>query len=338
MSSTLTPAPPAFTTTPSPPEPRSPTVEEWARMSPEQRDAIEEDLFLAACEHEKALRENLSAEELATMADSEAHGSATWSTRGALRAFFGRTGSSLYVAANMAVFYPGETRFEPDLLAVRDIPLRDRDSYVVLKEGKGLDLVIEILYKGKRKKDLTHNVERYAELGIPEYFVADLRRHRVHGYHLPNAAARRYVPLLGDRGRYHSAVLGLDLVIQDNQLRFYYGTALVPLLEELTAAAERRAVAAEEAAAAAQEAATAAQETATAAQQAATAAQQAASAAQERLRLELVASILAILQVRGLILSDEAHRRVQTCQDVEVLARWRQRAVASSLEQLFLDS
>src|SRR5579862_9896427 len=94
------PTTPAPTTPPSLVPPRSPTVEEWARMSPAQRDAIEEDLYLAAVAHEKALREHMSAEELAAMGDSDAHGSASWDTRGALRAFYGRTGGGLYIAAN----------------------------------------------------------------------------------------------------------------------------------------------------------------------------------------------------------------------------------------------
>ncbi len=36
------------------------------------------------------------------------------------------------------------------------------------------------------------NVERYARLGIPEYFVYDRKRQDLRGYRLPSPEARRY--------------------------------------------------------------------------------------------------------------------------------------------------
>src|SRR5262245_36984624 len=49
-------------------------------------------------------------------------------------------------------------------------PLRRASlAWVVAEEGKGLDFVLEVLHKGDRNKDLVENVERYAQLGIPEY-------------------------------------------------------------------------------------------------------------------------------------------------------------------------
>jgi hypothetical protein len=49
------------------------------------------------------------------------------------------------------------------------------------------------------------------------------------GYRLPSPGARAYRPILPQAARWASAVLGLDLVIEDSRLRFYAGNA--PLLE-----------------------------------------------------------------------------------------------------------
>src|SRR5206468_6940193 len=57
-------------------------------------------------------------------------------------------------------------------------------------EGKGLDFVLEVLHRGDRKKDLVENVERYARLRIPEYFIYDRARQQINGYRL--AGAKRY--------------------------------------------------------------------------------------------------------------------------------------------------
>jgi Uma2 family endonuclease len=311
--------------------PRSPTVEEWERMSPQQRADLEQSLSQAALEYDAAVREAMSAEELAAMGETDMHHESAWAACDALRAFFRRIGGSLYVSSNLPVYYPGDTHFDPDLLAVRDVPVRQRDSYVVQNEGKGLDLVVEVLYKGNRKKDLVDNVTRYARLGIPEYFVADLQKGRLHGYRLPTPDARRYTPLLGDHGRYRSTVLGLDLTIEQNKLRFYSGTAIVPLMEELAAAAEERAMVAQENAAAAQEAATAAQE-------AATAAQETAAADRHRLRQALVESLLLVLKLRQLPMRVEQQQLIQSCQDLDLLERWLRRAATASLDELFLDA
>jgi Uma2 family endonuclease len=71
------------------------------------------------------------------------------------------------------------------VLAVLDVPQPEDDermAWVVADEGKGLDLVLEVLHHADRNKDLVENVERYARLGIPEYFVYDRARQRIHGH------------------------------------------------------------------------------------------------------------------------------------------------------------
>lgn len=159
-----------------------------------------------------------------------------WQT---LRAFFDRTGRRMFLAADLATYYPGEPSFAPDLLAVVDVESGHRTKWVVLAEGKGLDWVMEMLVLGERRKDLERNVEWYARLGIPECFVYDRGRQALVGWRLPRAARGCYERIVPYAGRVASEVLGLDLLIEEGRLRFYQGTA--PLLEarKLTARLER---------------------------------------------------------------------------------------------------
>lgn len=119
--------------------------------------------------------------------------------------------------------------FAPDLIAVLDVEDRERLSWVVSHEGRGLDLALEIHVAGSRRKDVERNVARYARLGISEYFVFDCTRSRLLGFRLPHGEARSYEPIVLQRGRWPSTVLDLDLALEDGRLRFLAGNA--PLLD-----------------------------------------------------------------------------------------------------------
>ena len=140
-----------------------------------------------------------------------------------------RMGRRVYLACELPVYYPGERLIAPDILAVLDVGTHERAKWVVKQEGKGLDLAIEVLVSGHRRKDLEDNVVRYAALGITEYFVLDRGRLRLFGYRLPSPEARVYQPIVPQGGRYGSHVLGLDLHLEGTKLRFYQGSA--PVLE-----------------------------------------------------------------------------------------------------------
>jgi Uma2 family endonuclease len=155
-----------------------------------------------------------------------------------LRGYFTRMRRRVYLAAELPVYYPGERRFAPDLLAVLDVETHERSKWVVSAEGKGLDFVLEVHVGGDRKKDAEFNVARYASLGIPEYFIYDRSRQRLVAYRLPSPSARTYVPLLPQHGRYVSEQLGLELQIEGGRLRFYAGNALLLESEELIARLE----------------------------------------------------------------------------------------------------
>jgi Uma2 family endonuclease len=202
-----------------PGDPRAPTDEQWARMTPqERRRAVE------------MLPSELPLELWPPEGDS--HRKAKESPMQALSAFFQRIGRKLYLSSELPVYYPGERPIAPDVMAVLDVETREREKWVVAVEGKGLDLVIEVHVAGSAQKDFGERVERYARLGIAEYFIFDRSRLRLHGHRLA-AKGRSYQAIVPQRGRFPSQVLGLDLAVEDEKLRVFYGTAALPDAEEM---------------------------------------------------------------------------------------------------------
>jgi hypothetical protein len=86
------------------------------------------------------------------------------------------------------------------------------------------------------KSEDAYNVVRFARLGIPEYFVFDRRKCRLHGWRLPSGA-RAYDPIIPHQGRWRSNVLDLDLAVESERFRFFAGTAVVLETDELLARA-----------------------------------------------------------------------------------------------------
>jgi hypothetical protein len=251
------------------------------------------------------------------------HLDATIETRDTLRHHFKGRHPGLYVAANLDVYYPGEAKFVPDVLAVWEVPIWKRDAYVVAEEGKGLDVVIEVLRHGDRDKDLKLNVARYARLGIKEYFVADLPQGRLCAYRLIDPGVppsrRRYKQMLGDRGRYESEVLGLRLAVSEKGLRLFHGERELRTLSEELGLLEQEVKQEQMAREREQEAKAREQE------------------AKERALAALRRSILAILHLRGLEPPRPLRQRLDTCDDVELLSRWSRRAITEPLSQVFLE-
>jgi Uma2 family endonuclease len=174
-----------------------------------------------------SLPPGLSNEEMSPP-EGDRHLDAKIDARDELRRYFYGGGRSIYIGSELTVYYPGERRFAPDVLAVWDVEPHPRDSWIVSAEGKGLDWVLEMHVGGDRKKDAEHNVAFYAKLGIPEYFIYDRKRQRLEGHRLPPGGKRVYVPIVPQAGHYPSETLGLELVIEDSRLRFYARNA--PLL------------------------------------------------------------------------------------------------------------
>ncbi len=200
-------------------DPRAPTEDVWARMSAAERERV-----VATLPADMPLELHPPG--------GDQHRKPKEKARDALDAFFRRVGRRVYVSSELVTYYPGERRFCPDILAVLDVESHDRMSWIVSREGKGLDLVIEIHVGGEFKKDLSRNVELYARLGITEYFVFDRPAARVLGYRLREEGAS-YERVLPQGGRLASAVLGLELTVEGGLIRFYHGTAPLLFMDEL---------------------------------------------------------------------------------------------------------
>jgi len=294
----------------------TPTEEVWRAMSPAERER-----FLVR------VLDALS-DPIAAMSEGRPHKKAKTRTLDRLGLHFTSLGRAVYLADEMAVLYPGEEPFTPDVLAVLDVVEPEDDTrmaWVVADERKGVDLVLEVLHHGDRKKDLVANVDRYAALEIAEYFVYDRADQRIHGFRLPPAGARRYQRIVPQGGRYPSTVLGIDLAVAGGHLRFYVGQAELPgtadligrlhgIVGELLTKGDQSAVELSQANARAD--------------QEATRADQAMAA--------LRATLFALFEARGLPYPEDARARVAACDDPTTLQHWILRAsiAASATEAL----
>lgn len=209
-----------------PDDPRAPPQELWERLTPEERARI-----VASLPSEFAPSESAPPE-------GDPHFEAKVRTREVLGGFFSRIGRKVYLACELPIYYPGEPMFAPDVIAVMDVETHSRMSWVVSAEGKGVDFALEIHVAGDRRKDLEKNVERYARLGIREYFLFDRGRLRLMGWRLDEGRGG-YQPILPQHGFYPSGVLGLELQLEGERLRFFHGRAPLPEADELIATLER---------------------------------------------------------------------------------------------------
>ncbi|WP_437727113.1 Uma2 family endonuclease [Sorangium sp. So ce861] len=205
-----------------PDDPRAPPQELWDRMTPEERQRV---LDMLPSEFEVSE---------ASPPEGDFHFNPKVAARDALGGYFQRIGRRVYLACELPVYYPAERMFAPDLIAVLDVEVKERAHWSVSAEGKGVDLALEILWRGKSKKDLEVNVTRYASLGISEYFVFDRRRRQLRGFRLAQGSAR-YQPIVPQEGRLASAVLDLDLGLEQDRLRFFHGQTALPETRELLA-------------------------------------------------------------------------------------------------------
>ncbi len=227
-----------------PNDPRAPTPEQWAAMSEEEQQRVYDSLPIDPIP-------------LQVIPEGDLHFDAKQDARDTLKRWFGRRGGrSAYVGIEKAVYYDGQPTFNPDVFVVLDVDPGPRDSWIVHKEGRGLDWVLEVIVKGDRKKDLERNVQWYASLGIPEYFVFDVRDRRLWGWRL-SPDANRYDRLVQQLGVFRSDVLDLELGLVGARLRFFAGGAPLPTADDLV---KRLGTAVDEVTARAEEAAKRAEE------------------------------------------------------------------------------
>ena len=307
--------------------PIAPTVEEWRAMSADERERLLVKVLAALSDPRAA------------MSEGRPHKKVKTRSLDMLGLHFGAVGRVVYLAEEMAVLYPGEEVFTPDVLAVLDVAEPEDDermAWVVVEERKGLDFVLEVLHRGDRTKDLVDNVERYARLGIPEYFIYDRAQQRIRGYRLPieegGTRARRYQAIVPQGGRYSSNVLGLDLVIEGGSLRFFNGMAELfgsaDLIRRLSTMVGERESKAEQAESKAEQA-----------ESRADLAETRADMAETKASLAIVGlrtGILTALDARGIAVEERSRAQVLSCDDPMLLQRWLLRALSvASAEEVF---
>ena len=176
----------------------------------------------------------------------------------ALRAHFqGR--DDVYVAGDLFLYYEeGNPRavVAPDIFVVLGAPNHPRSSYMLWREPKAPDFVLEITSQSTRVQDQGTKRERYALLGVQEYFQYDPTRDylepSLQGLRLVGNAYQPIPATTSPEGMLvlRSAVLGLELRLEEGTLRLYEPTTGHKLLsyqetEQAWREAEERARAAE---------------------------------------------------------------------------------------------
>jgi Uma2 family endonuclease len=157
---------------------------------------------------------------------------------------------NVYVNGNMLLYYEeGNPRkhVSPDVLVALDVPKEPmRDYYLVWKEGKAPDFVVEITSKSTKREDKTTKFALYRDvLRVSEYFLFDPRAEYLdpplQGFRLIGGEYVRIEPIAG---RLPSQVLGLHLAREGQHLRLFdpgSGTRLLTRLEAREAAEKRAA-------------------------------------------------------------------------------------------------
>ena len=137
----------------------------------------------------------------------------------------------VYAGGDMLIYYhmnDNETRVAPDVFVVFGTAKHERNSWIVWREGKAPDIVMELASGSTWRRDMREKRDIYAEMGVVEYWRFDPTRNYF------------YPPLVGERlgdGEYstielntnrdgivrgRSELLGLDVcALPDGNMRFY---------------------------------------------------------------------------------------------------------------------
>ena len=140
------------------------------------------------------------------------------------RHFAGQTDT--YVSGNLLLFYDPKDRrrhLSPDCFVVFGVPDEERINYLTWEEGKGPDVVFEVISSSTRHEDTRRKFELYRdELKVREYFLfdpyEDYLEPAMQGYRL---RAGQYVRVRPQVGRLPSQLLGLHLERDGHSLRLW---------------------------------------------------------------------------------------------------------------------
>jgi Uma2 family endonuclease len=146
----------------------------------------------------------------------------------ALRIYF-QDQLDVYVAGDMLLYYErGNPRavVAPDVFVVVGAPKRRRRSYMLWREPKTPDFILEITSMSTAGQDQGIKKGLYAFLGVTEYFqfdpTADYLNPPLQGFRLEEGGYTPILPEASSNGRLqlYSETLGLYLELQNNEFRF----------------------------------------------------------------------------------------------------------------------
>jgi len=155
---------------------------------------------------------------------------------------------NVYISGNLLLYYEeGNPRkhVAPDVLVSFRVPKNPpRDYYLVWKEGKAPDVVIEITSKSTMREDKTKKWNLYRDiLEVTEYFqfdpTEDYLKPPLQGFRLVEGD---YIPIQPVNGRLPSQILGLHLERDGKELRLFdpvTGLRLLKQAERLEAENQR---------------------------------------------------------------------------------------------------
>ncbi len=132
--------------------------------------------------------------------------------------------SDVYVAGDMLIYYRinrNDLSIAPDVYAVFGAAgNHPRDSWLVWREGKAPDFVMEIASQSTWRRDVAQKRDIYAEMGVSEYWRFDPTGR----FFTPPLVGERLVdagyqqlPVAADEAgilRGHSAIFGLDICVR----------------------------------------------------------------------------------------------------------------------------
>ncbi len=135
-----------------------------------------------------------------------------------------RDNPQVYVSGNIFVYYLDENgdrqSVSPDILVVFGVEKKERRIYKIDEEGKAPEVVVELTSPSTKVEDLVTKHYIYANLGVREYFLFDpygeTTQPALRGFRLKGG---EYVSMAGNI--LSSKVLGLELKVEEGQLRFY---------------------------------------------------------------------------------------------------------------------